>query len=142
MQNRIALIATVLATLAVAAMVALATAAPSGAFIHEMIGAGCRFGGEDVEPPGQTPGPPGGNAQSTVRALQATGVISSIENTPTQMIVHFDLSRPNAKFISAGFTLTIPDGAGPGVDLVLDPLPTIEGSTFPAFVHCANLRPA
>jgi hypothetical protein len=140
MQNRIAVSAAVLATLVVAAVVALATAAPSGAFIHEMIGASCRFGGEDVEPPGQTPGPPGGNAQSTVRALQATGVISSIENTPTQMIVNFDLSRPNAKFVSAGFTLVIPDGAGPGVALVLNPLPTIEGSTFPAFVHCANLR--
>jgi hypothetical protein len=142
MQNRIAISAALFATLVVAAAVALATAAPSGAFIHEMIGASCRFGGEDVEPPGQTPGPPGGNAQSTIRALQATGVISSIENTATEMIVHFDLSRPNAKFVSAGFTLRIPGGGGGGRDLVLDPLPTIEGSTFPAFVHCANLTAA
>jgi hypothetical protein len=142
MQNRIALSAAVLATLVVAAVAALATAQPSGAFIHEMIGAGCRFGGEDVEPPGQTPGPPGGNAQSTIRALQATGVISSIEITATQQIVHFDLSRPNAKFVSAGFNLTIPGGGVGGRDLVLAPLPTIVGSTFPAFVHCANLRPA
>ena len=142
MQNRIAVSAAVLATLVVAAVVALGTAEPRGAFIHEMIGAGCRFGGEDVEPPGQTPGPPGGNAQSTIRALLATGVISSIEITETQQIVHFDLSRPNAKFVSAGFTLVIPDEGVGGRDLVLDPLPTIEGSTFPAFVHCKNLRPA
>ena len=93
-QNRIVVSAAVLATLVVAALAALATAQPSGAFIHEMIGANCRFGNEDVEPPGQTPGPPGGNAQSTIRALLATGVISSIEITATQQIVNFDLDRP------------------------------------------------
>ena len=125
----------------VAAMAALgvATAQPSGALIHEMIGASCRFGGEDVEPPGQAGG---SNGNSFVRALQATGVISSIEVTQTQVTVNFDLSRPNAKFVSAGFVLTIPDGFSPGVDLVLSPLPTLEGSTFPAFVHCRNLLPA
>ena len=133
--------AVALVTVAASAAFALVTAKPSGAFIHEMIGASCRFGGEDVEPPGQTPGPPGGNAQSTIRALQATGVISSIEITATQQIVHFDLSRPNAKFVSAGFNLTIPGAGLGGRDLVLAPLPTIDGSTFPAFVHCANLNP-
>ena len=141
MQNRIVVSAALLATLVVAAVAALATAQPGGAFIHEMIGAGCRFGGEDVEPPGQVPGGPS-NGNSTLRALQATGVISSIERTATLMTVNFDLSRPNAKFVSAGFALLIPDGAGPGVDLRLNPLPTIVGSTFPAFVHCANLSPA
>ncbi len=122
--------------LAVTAMVVLASATPSSAFIHEMIGASCRFGGQDVEPPGQV-GASSGN--SFIRALQATGVISSIVATPTQVTINFDLSRPNAKFVSAGFDLRIPDGAAPGVDLVLSPLPTIDGSTFPAFVHCANL---
>jgi hypothetical protein len=67
-------------------------------------------------------------------------VISSIVETPTQVTINFDLSRPNAKFVSAGFALRIPNGAGPGVDLVLNPLPTIDGSTFPAFIHCANLN--
>jgi hypothetical protein len=122
-----------------AAVAALATAKPSEAFIHEMIGASCRFGGEDVEPPGQVPGGPS-NGNSTIRALLATGVISSIVDTPTQRTINFDLSRPNAKFVSAGFALRIPNGAGPGVDLVLNPLPTIDGSTFPAFIHCANLN--
>ena len=138
MHNRIAVSAAVLATLVVAAVVALATAAPSGAFIHEMIGASCRFGGADVEPPGQLGE---SNGESFIRALQATGVISSIEVTSTQVTINFDLDRPNAKFVSAGFALRIPDGFGPGVDLVLNPLPTREGSTFPAFVHCANLQP-
>ena len=141
MKRSVVLGVVALAAAAIAAVLALATAKPSGAFIHEMIGASCRFGGQDVEPPGQVPGGPPGNATSTIRALQATGVISSIVDTPTQRTINFDLSRPNAKFVSAGFDLRIPNGAGPGVDLVLNPLPTIDGSTFPAFIHCANLNP-
>jgi hypothetical protein len=133
------LIVRCVAALTATAALGVASAQPSGAFIHEMIGASCRFGGADVEPPGQL-GESNGN--SFIRALQATGVISSIEATPTQVTINFDLSRPNAKFVSAGFALRIPDGSGPGVDLVLNPLPTLDGSTFPAFVHCENLRPA
>ncbi len=138
MRKGIALSVVALAALVISAVLALASAKPSGAFIHEMIGASCRFGGEEVQPPGQL-GESQGN--SFVRALQATGVISSIDMTATQVTVHFDLSQPNAKFVSAGFDLRIPGGAGPGVDLVLSPLPTIDGSTFPAFIHCANLNP-
>jgi hypothetical protein len=140
MKIRVTLIALALTTLAISAVVALATAKPSGAFIHEMIGASCRFGGQDVEPPGQVPGGPS-SGNSTTRALIASGVISSIVDTPGQRTINFDLDRPNAKFVSAGFALRIPNGAGPGVDLVLNPLPTIDGSTFPAFIHCANLNP-
>jgi hypothetical protein len=140
MRKRVMLTAVALTTLAVSAVLALASAKPSDAFIHEMIGASCRLGGEDVEPPGQTPGGPS-QGNSTTRALIASGVISSIVETPTQVTVNFDLDRPNAKFVSAGFALRIPNGAGPGVDLVLNPLPTIDGSTFPAFIHCANLNP-
>jgi hypothetical protein len=140
MRKRVMLTAVALTTLAVSAVLALASAKPSDAFIHEMIGASCRFGGEDVEPPGQVPGGPS-RGNSTTRALIASGVISSIVDTPTQRTINFDLSRPNAKFVSAGFALRIPNGAGPGVDLVLNPLPTIDGSTFPAFIHCANLNP-
>jgi hypothetical protein len=140
MRKHVMLTAVALTTLAVSAVLALASAKPSDAFIHEMIGASCRFGGEDVEPPGQVPGGPS-QGNSTTRALIASGVISSIVDTPTQRTINFDLSRPNAKFVSAGFALRIPNGAGPGVDLVLNPLPTIDGSTFPAFIHCANLNP-
>jgi hypothetical protein len=126
--------------LAISAAAALAVASPSQAIIHEMVGASCRVDGfnSPPEPPGQTGA---SNGDSFARALQATGVISSIDATPTSVTINFDLSRPNAKFVSAGFSLVIPNGAGPGVSLVLNPLPTIDGSTFPAFVHCANLNP-
>jgi hypothetical protein len=137
--GKIAAVVAVLA-LAVAAVAALTAAPPSKAIIHETVGASCRVDGFDdpPEPRGQT-GTSNGN--SFARALQATGVISAIDATPTSVTINFDLSQPNAKFVSAGFSLVIPDGAGPGVSLVLNPLPTIDGSTFPAFVHCANLNP-
>ena len=123
--------------LAFSSAIGLATATPANAVIHEMIGANCRFGGEPPVPGGQVR-----DGASFLRALQATGVISSIVVTPTLVTINFDLSAPPAKFVSAGFDLLIPDAFGPGVDLLLSPLPTIEGSTFPAFVHCANLNPA
>lgn len=119
-----------------AAAAALATARPSGAIIHEMVGASCSINGAP-EPSGQAGN---SNGNSFVRALQATGVISSIVTTPTNVTVNFDFSQPNAKFVSAGFALTIPNGIAPGVSLTLSPLPTIDGSTFPAFIHCANLK--
>ena len=53
--------------------------------------------------------------------------------------INFDVNAPNSKFTSAGFDLTIPDGAAPGVDLVLSPLP-VPDPTFPAHSHCANLQ--
>lgn len=129
-----------LLVMAVASVAALATAPRSKAIIHEMVGASCRVDGfaNPPEPPGQTGASSG---DSFARALQATGVISSIDSTPTSVTINFDLTRPNAKFVSAGFSLVIPDGAGPGVSLVLNPLPTIDGSAFPAFVHCSNLNP-
>ena len=134
---RIALALVALA-LALATTVALATARPAGAFIHEKIGAGCRFGGADVEPPGQTGAQ--GNANSFIRALQATGIISSIVATPTAVTINFDFSKPSSKFTSAGFNLVIPNGAGPGVALILAPL-GVPDPGFPAFVHCNNLNP-
>ncbi|MGH2492473.1 MAG: hypothetical protein ACRDF9_13310 [Candidatus Limnocylindria bacterium] len=114
----------------------LATATPANALIHEIIGAACRFGGEEVVPPGQAGE---SNGESFVRALQATGVISSIVETPTSVTVNFDLDKPSAKYESAGFTLVIPNGAGPGVALILNPLPVLDG-TFPGHLHCANLN--
>ncbi len=118
---------------------ALVTAAPASAVIHEKIGAGCRVGGfeNEVVPPGQA-GASLGN--SFVRALQASGVISSIVFTPTLVTVNFDLDKPSSKYTSAGFALLIPDAIAPGVDLLLNPLP-IPDPGFPAFVHCANLNP-
>jgi hypothetical protein len=123
-------------SLALSAAISLATATPANALIHEIIGAACRFGGEEVIPPGQAGASSG---DSFVRALQATGVISSIVSTPTNVTVNFDLDKPPAKFVSAGFALTIPDAFGPGVSLTLNPLPVLD-ATFPAHVHCANLN--
>jgi hypothetical protein len=94
----------------------------------------CRAGGEEVIPPGQVKG-----GQSFVRALQATGLITSIEPSPTQVVIRFDPTIPASKFKSAGFDLTIPDGFGPGVDLVLSPL-IIPDSDFAAYANCNNLN--
>ncbi len=104
------------------------------AAIHEGIGAACNtdFVGEIV-PPGQVR-----DGQSLVRALQATGIIESFDfSVEGQVTVNFDLDRPNSKYISAEFDLTIPDGFGPGVDLILSPLP-VPDPDFPAHAHCAN----
>jgi hypothetical protein len=96
----------------------------------------CRSGGEEVKPPGQNKL----NSTSFVRALQATGFISSIDASPSQVVIHFDPTVPNSKFISAGFDLTIPNGFGPGVALVLSPL-VIPDPNFPAHEACHNLNP-
>ena len=80
----------------------LVTPAPADAFIHEIIAAMCRAGGEEVIPPGQIR-----DGQSMVRALQATGFIESIEETPTAVIIHFDPTIPASKFMSAGFDLVL-----------------------------------
>ena len=123
--------------LAVGAAMTVALAAPataSGA-IHEIIGAACRAGGEEVVPPGQV----AFGSASFLRALQASGVITSIVESGGDVTINFDLSRPNSKFVSAGFPLTIPDALGPGNDLTLNPLP-IPDSTFAATANCQNLN--
>ena len=113
----------------------LATPRPAEASIHEIIAALCRAGGEEVVPPGQNKG-----GTSFVRALIASGFITSIDGSdPTKVVINFDPTVPNSKFISAGFDLTIDDGVAPGVDLVLSPL-VIPDPAFPAHAHCHNLR--
>jgi hypothetical protein len=107
---------------------------PADAVIHEMIGAACNADqvGEIV-PPGQTR-----DGQSLIRALRATGVVESIDTSvPGQVTVTFDLDQPNSKYMSAGFDLTIPDGFGPGTDLILSPLP-VPDPEFAAHAHCKN----
>ena len=124
-----------------AGLAVLATPRSADAFIHEIIAALCRAGGEDVEPPGQS----NPTSPAFTRALMATGFIESTEfiDNPSPaddtMIIPFDVSVPNSKFRSAGFDLTIEDGAGPGVDLVLSPLP-VPNMNFPAHANCHNLR--
>lgn len=114
----------------------LSTPKPAEAFIHEIIAALCRTGGADVEPPGQS----SEDSKAFIRALLATGFIKSIVTSdPTKVVINFDPTVPASKFKSAGFDLTIPDGAGPGVALVLSPL-VVPDPNFPAHAHCRNLR--
>ena len=115
----------------------LVTPRPAEAFIHEIIAAMCRAGGEEVIPPGQVKE----GSQSFVRALMATGFITSIDTSdPTKVVIHFDPTIRASKFKSAGFDLTIPDGAGPGVALVLSPL-VVPDPDFAAHANCNNLKP-
>jgi hypothetical protein len=113
----------------------LAIPQPADASIHEIIAAMCREGGE-VMPPGQN----NFGSNSFLRALQASGFITSIDITPTVITINFDPTVPNSKFRSAGFDLTIPDGAGDGVDLVLSPL-VVPDPNFSAHAACRNLNP-
>jgi hypothetical protein len=113
----------------------LTTPKPAEAFIHEIIAAMCRAGGEEVIPPGQVR-----VGQSFIRALQATGFITSIVESPGLVVVSFDPTIPASKFKSAGFDLLIPDGFGPGVDLLLHPL-VIPDPEFAAHANCRNLNP-
>lgn len=115
----------------------LGTPKPAEAFIHEIIAAMCRAGGEEVIPPGQVRE----GTQSFVRALLATGFITSIDDSdPGKVVISFDPTIPASKFKSAGFDLTIPDGFGPGVDLVLSPL-VVPDENFAAHAVCHNLNP-
>ena len=115
-----------------AALAVVATPRPAHAFIHEIIAAICKAPDGDVEPPGQSPG-----GKAFVRALMATGFISSIEETATQTIIHFDPTIPASKFRSAGFDLTIDDAGTGGKDLVLSPLVVVD-EDFAAHAHCKN----
>lgn len=135
MRHRVFGVAGILAA-ALVLIVNLTAPPPAEAFIHEIIAALCRAGGEEVIPPGQVK--PG---NSFVRALLASGFITSIdESDPTKVIINFDPTVPQSKFISAGFDLEIPDGFAPGVALVLSPL-VVPDPTFAAHANCHSLNP-
>ena len=77
---------------------------------------------------------------SFLRALQASGFLTEIDTSdPTRVVLRFDPTVPNSKFMSAGFDLTLEDEIAPGVDLVLSPL-VVPNPDFPAHAHCANLQ--
>ena len=116
-----------------AALAVIATPRPAHAFIHEIIAALCRAPVGDVEPPGQSQP----DSKAFVRALLATGLIASIEETATETIIHFDPTVPASKFESAGFDLPIPGAGTGGKTLVLSPL-IVPDSDFAAHAHCAN----
>jgi hypothetical protein len=127
--------AATLVGISLVAAIHLANPPSAEAFIHEIIAAMCRAGGEEVVPPGQIR-----DGSSFLAALQATGFITSMGfSDPDTFVIHFDPTIPQSKFKSAGFDLTIPDGFAPGIDLVLSPL-VIPDPNFPAHAACHNLR--
>lgn len=79
---------------AVALLAAAALATSGSATIHPLT-VGWVCGNASGDPPGQTPGE-NHSAQSTFRALQATGIVVGID--PTTGLPIFDLTKPAAKF--------------------------------------------
>src|SRR5262245_47165071 len=124
----------VLAAVLMAVALILVTPRRAEASIHEIIAALCRAGGEEVVPFGQNK-----DGKSFLRALQASGFITSIEVTADLITINFDVNSPNSKYKSAGFDLFIPDGVAPGVDLLLAPLP-VPDMSFPAHSLCHILQ--
>ncbi len=117
------------------------TPKPAEAFIDEMIAAYCNGGAEPgVVPRGQVRE----GTRSFVRALQATGLIVSIEEgvgDGNDVKITFDPTVPNSKFRDAGMgDVTLENELGPGVDLILSP--GIEPDpNFPAFANCPRFNP-
>jgi len=91
----------------------LTMASPASATIHPiMLGWVC--GSTDGDPPGQTPGETHSD-QSTLRALQATGVLTFTSSGPV-----VDLSRPASKFDT------------------FDPITETGTSDHPGYVNCTS----
>jgi hypothetical protein len=125
-----------LVAMVIVAVAHLVSPPPAEGSIHEIIAALCRAGGEEVVPPGQNHL----DKDSFLAALQATGFITSIDFSDSEkVVINFDPTIPASKYVSAGFDLTITDGFGPGVDLVLSPL-VVPNPKFPAHANCNNLR--
>ncbi len=119
-----------LATLVVLAF--LIVAMPAEAAIHEMVAAACNGKGE-LEPPGIVdPSKP-----SFLKSLLATGIITLVPGPGTLTII-FNLDHPASKYFTDGSVVVIPDGAGPGTDLVLDGVPV--GLDHPSSDHCKELQ--
>ena len=132
------------AGLLMALVVPLAAPQSADAAIHEKIAAGCRKGGDEVVPPGQVR-----DGMSSVRALQATGIIESIDvvvtdpgtmDEHTVFTVTFDLDKPSSKFMAGDSMVTIPNGLGPDTTLILIPEPVLNPN-FAAHAHCKNMNP-
>jgi len=103
----------VVGTLLVAALV-LGTASTASATIHPiMLGWVC--GAASGDPPGQTPGE-NHSDQSTLRAIQATGVLTITATGPV-----LDLTRPASKFTT------------------FDPSTETGTSEHPGSVHCSDV---
>jgi hypothetical protein len=121
-----------LGTVVALVVIMLTTPRPAEASIHEIIAALCRAGGEEVVPFGQNK-----DGESFLRALMATGFITSIESTATTLTINFDPTVPNSKFRSTGgqVSFTSPTGVLVTLNPGVEPDPA-----FPAHAVCNNLR--
>jgi hypothetical protein len=90
-RGRARIAATVLACTAL-----LATVAPASATIHEIVASFCSGGNSNVFPAGQS----AFGRTSFLRALQATGAVTIIPNTPTTGAITLDYNNdaPAGKF--------------------------------------------
>jgi len=104
---------------AAVAVIVLFAASPASATIHPIVPSFvCSSASFDVaNPPGQTPGA-NHSDQSTLRALQATGVLTITESGPV-----LDLTRPASKFTT------------------FDPVTETGTSDHPSIQHCAGAQP-
>jgi len=103
-----------LALAALVAVIALVAASSASATIHPIVPSFvCSNASFDVaNPPGQTPGESHSD-QSTLRALQATGVLTFTASGPV-----LDLTRPSSKFTT------------------FDPATETGASDHPSIQHC------
>jgi len=112
------------ALLASAALVAMAT--PASATIHELVASFCSGGSSNVFPPGQSDFA----KASFLRALQASGVVTILPDTPTAGAITLDYNNDAAAGKFSGSDIFIE--AIPGVWIeVLEP-------DHAAFDHCTN----
>jgi hypothetical protein len=113
--------ATVLAAGLLVAMVA-----PASATIHEMVASFCSGGQGNVFPPGQS----NFGSESFLRALQASGTVTVLPDTPTAGAITIDYNNdsPAGKFTGSDVFFEVV----PGVWIeVLEP-------DHVAFDHCTN----
>ncbi len=111
---------------ALAAGLLLGAAAPATATIHEIVASFCSGGNGNVFPPGQS----AFGTQSFLRALQASGAVTIVPNTPTAGAITLDYNNDarNGKF--AGDNVFVEAIPGVWVE-VLEP-------DHAAFDHCVN----
>ena len=109
-----------------AAGLLLGMAAPASATIHEIVASFCSGGNSNVFPPGQS----AFGTQSFLRALQASGAVTVLPDTPTAGAITIDYNNdaPAGKFIGNDVFFEVI----PGVWIeVLEP-------DHAAFDHCTN----
>ena len=111
-------------------LVTLAAPPKAEASIHEIIAALCRATGEEVVPYGQNKID---QSASFLRALQATGFLTSIDTSdPSKVVLNFDPTVPNSKIPVGGFRRDHSGRSGarrrPGAESARDSRSELPGS--------------